>query len=159
MDATITTEEVSATLGHLPSLDPCPNAVNKRALWVHIERALQLLPCPQSVHHGWKGLAMSRAMYALLVTGGTTFRDPVDPGPAARYTHVDPTNVAPFTHTEQATVDAVFAREKHYFNSWQNINRVLYAALCMSVNKAFQVSNVPGVAGWPAGMEIRMMLD
>ena len=109
MDATITTEEVSAALGHLPSLDPPPNAVNIRALRVHIEQALQILPCPQSVHHGWKGLAMSRAIYTLLVTGGTAFRNPVDPG----LLRVDPTNVTPFTHTEQATVDAVFAREKH----------------------------------------------
>ena len=159
MDATISTEEVSAALGNLPSLDPRPNAVNIRALRVHIERALQLLPCPQSVHHGWKGLAMSRAMYALLVTGGTAFRDPIDPGPAAIYTRADPNNVTPFTRTEQATIDATFAREKHYFNSWVNINRVLYAALRTSVNEAFQVSNVPGVAGWPAGMDIRAMLD
>ena len=159
MDATISTEEVSAALGHLPSVDPRPNAVNICALRVHIERALQFLPCPQSVHHGWKGLAMSRAMYALLVTGGTAFCDPVDPGPAAIYMRADPTNVAPLTRTEQDTVDATFAREKHYFNSWVNINRVLYAALCTSVNKAFQVSNVPGVAGWPAGMQIRTILD
>ena len=159
MDATISTEEVSAALGHLPSVDPRPNAVNIRVLRVHIERALQLLPCPQSVHHGWKGLAMSRAMYALLVTGGTAFHDPVDPGSAAIYTRADPTNVAPLTRTEQATVDATFARKKHYFNSWVNINWVLYAALRMSVNEAFQVSNVPGVARWPAGMDICTMLD
>ena len=36
---------------------------------------------------------------------------------------------------------------------------MLYAALRTSVNEAFQVSNVPGVAGWPPGMEIRTMLD
>jgi hypothetical protein len=95
MDATISTEEVTAALGNLPSLDPRPNAVNIRALRVHIERALQLLPCPQSVHHGWKGLAMSRAMYALLVTGGSPFQTPTDPGPAAIYTRADPTDVTP----------------------------------------------------------------
>jgi hypothetical protein len=102
---------------------------------------------------------MSRTMYALLVTGGTAFHDPVDPGPAAIYTRADPTNIAPLTRTEQATVDATFARKKHYFNSWVNINWVLYAALRTSVNEAFQVSNVPGVAGWPAGMDISTMLD
>jgi hypothetical protein len=80
MDATISTDKVTAAIGALPSLDPCPNAVNIRALRVHIEQALQLLPCPQSVHHGWKGLAMSRTMYTLLVTGGTPFRAPTDPG-------------------------------------------------------------------------------
>ena len=159
MDATISTDEVTAAIGHLPSLDPRPNAVNIRALRVHIERALQLLPCPQSVHHGWKGLAMSRAMYALLVTGGAAFRAPTNPGPAAVYTRADPTDVSPLTRTEQATVDATFARQKHYFTSYTNINRVVYAALRTGVNEAFQVSNIAGVAGWPAGMDIREMLD
>ena len=120
MDTTIGSEEVDAALGNLPSLDPRPNAVNSiRALLVHIKRALQLLPCPQSVHHGWKGkgLAMSRAMYALLVTGGIAFRTPVDPGPAAVYTQADPNNVTPLTRTKQATIDAAFASENHYFRS------------------------------------------
>ncbi len=138
MDATISTDEVTAALGHLPYLDPRPNAVNIRALRVHIERALQLLPCPQSVHHGWKGLAMSRAMYALLVTGGIAFRDPIDPSPVAIYTRADPTNITPLTRTEQATIDATFAQEKHYYNSWTNINRVLYAALRTSISEALQ---------------------
>ena len=159
MDATISTEEVTAALGNLPSLDPRPNAVNIRALRVHIERALQLLPCPQSVHHGWKGLAMSRAMYTLLVTGGSAFRTPADPGPAAVYTRPDPDDVTPLTRTEQATIDATFAREKHYFQSYTNITRVVYAALRTSVNEAFQVSNIAGVTGWPASMAIREMLD
>jgi hypothetical protein len=102
---------------------------------------------------------MSHAMYALLVNGGTPFRAPNDPRPAAVYTRADPADVRPLTRTEQATVDATFARQKHYFTSYTNINRVVYAAVCTSVNKAFQVSNIAGVAGWPAGMEIREMLD
>jgi hypothetical protein len=150
---------VTAAIGNLPSLDPRPNVVNIRALRVHIERALQPLPCPQSVHHGWKGLAMSRAMYAHLVTGGTPFRTPNDPGPAAIYTWADPNDVRPLRRTEQATVDVTFARQKHYYTSYTNINRVVYAALRTGVNKAFQVSNIAGVARWPAGMDIREMLD
>ena len=73
MDTAITTDEVTTLLRTLPSTDPCPNAENIRALRLHIERALQLLPCPQSVHLGWKGLAMSQGMYALLITGGNAF--------------------------------------------------------------------------------------
>jgi hypothetical protein len=159
MDTTISTDEVTAAIGHLPSLDPRPNAVNIRALPVHIERAFQLLPCPQSVHNGWKGLAVSRAMYALLVTGGAAFCVPTDPVSAAIYTRADPNDVSPLTRTEQATVDATFVRQKHYYTSYTNINRVVYAALCTGVNEAFQVSNIPGVAGWPAGMDIREMLN
>ena len=138
MDATITTDKVTVAIGALPSLDPHPNAVNIRALRVHIERALQLLSCPQSIHHGWKGLAMSCAMYAPLVTGGTPFRAPTDPGPAAIYTGADPADLRPLTRTEQATIDAIFARHKHYFASYTNINHVVYAALHTSVNEAFQ---------------------
>ncbi len=97
MDTMISTDEVTTAIGHLPSLDPCPSAINIRALRAHIKQALQLLPCPQSIHHGWKGLAMSCAMYTLLVTGGAAFRAPTDPGPAAIYTRVDPTDVSPLT--------------------------------------------------------------
>ena len=148
MDTTITTEEVTTANGTLPSLDPRPNA-NICVLCVHIECALQLLPCPQSVHH----------VYALLVTGGVAFRDPNDPRAAAVYMQANPADLTPLSCTEQATIEAAFARQKHYFTSYTNINLVVYAALCTSISKAFQVSNIPGVAGWPDGMGIHTMLD
>ena len=161
MDTTISTDKVTTLLGTLPFTDPCPNAKNICALRLHIERALQILPCPQSVHLGWKGLAMSQGMYTLLVTGGNAFCLPLDPGTAAVYAHTDPANLTPLNRTKQATVNTTFAREKHYYHyqSLVNINRAVFWALSVSVKEVFQVSNIPGIVGWHAGMEIRAILD
>ena len=158
MDTIITMEEVATLLGSpLPTTNPRPNFENIRTLRRHIERALMTLPCPQSIHLGWKGLVMSQEMYALLTP--TPFRRPNDPGPTPVYVRVDPTDVTPLTRTEQATIDTVFARERNYYQSLINIERACYIALDASVNDAFKVSNIPTIVGWHTGMETRVILD
>ena len=152
MDMTITTDKVTTLLGTLPSTDPRPNAENIYALHLHIECALQLLPCPQSVHLGRKGLTMSQGMYTLLVTGGNTFRLSV-------YARANPADATPLSLPKQATVNATFALEEHYYQSLVNINHAVFLSLCASVNEAFQVSNIPGIVRWHADMEIRAILD
>ncbi len=73
MDVTITMDKVASLLSPtLPSTNPQPNFKNIQTLCRHIKRVLQTLPCPQSIHLRWKGLVMSRGMYALLTT--TPFR-------------------------------------------------------------------------------------
>jgi hypothetical protein len=63
MDATITYDEVAALVGvNIPTLEPCPNFERMCTLRRHLERALQRLPCPQSVQHGWKGMVMAREL-------------------------------------------------------------------------------------------------
>jgi hypothetical protein len=60
MDATIPYNEVAATVGvNIPTLEPRPNFKRSRTLRRHFERALQCLPYPQSVQHGWKGMVMA----------------------------------------------------------------------------------------------------
>jgi hypothetical protein len=67
MDATISYDEVAVLVGvNIPTLEPCPNFKCIRTLRQHFERALQCLPCPQSIQHGWKGMVMPRKVYALL---------------------------------------------------------------------------------------------
>jgi hypothetical protein len=123
MDVTITYVEVTALLGPaLPSLAPRPTFKSIRVLRQHLERALQCLPCPQSSHLGWTGLVMTRGMYALLLPTNA-FRLPNNPGPAVDYTRADPNNHMPLTRMEPALVNAAFARQKHYFQSLQNIER------------------------------------
>ncbi len=39
-------------------MEPHPNFTNIRALHKHVIKALSQLFCPQSVIHGWLGLAM-----------------------------------------------------------------------------------------------------
>jgi hypothetical protein len=158
MDTTITMEEVATLLGStLPSTNPRPNFENIHALRRYIERTLMTLPCPQSIHLGWKGLVISREMYALLTT--TPFCRPNNPGPMAIYIRNDPTDLTPLTHTEQAIIDTVFARECNYYQSLVNIERACYIALDASIDDAFKVSNIPTIVGWHAGMETRTILD
>ncbi len=66
----------------LPSLESTfPNFKQIWMLRQHFERALQRLPCPQSIQHGWKGMVMARELYALLTT--SPFCLPTNPGAAA----------------------------------------------------------------------------
>jgi len=152
MDVTNTMDEVASLLGPtLPSTNPRPNFKNIRTLRRHIEWALQTLPCPQSIHLGWKGLIMSRGMYALLTP--TPFRRPNTPGPALVYTRNDPADTTPLTRTEQASIDTAFACERHYYQSLINIERACFIALNANIDDAFKVSDIPTIVGWHAGME------
>ena len=141
MDATITYDEVYALIGaNVPSLEPRPNFDRIWKLRRHFNNALQRLPCPQSVQHGWKGMVMAQNMYALLTT--TPYRIPTTPGDTPTYIRAilagEPTDNTPLTRTEQATINSTFARRKHYFLSMQNIERACFTALDSSVNDAFK---------------------
>jgi hypothetical protein len=82
MDATITYDEVATLVGNsILTLEPCPNFECICTLGRHFERALQRLPCPQSIQHGWKGMVMACELYTLLTT--QPFRLPTNPGATA----------------------------------------------------------------------------
>ena len=84
MDATITYDEVAALVGvNIPTLEPHPNFERICMLRRHLEHALQCLPCPQIVQHGWKGMVMARELYSLLTN--VPFHLPTNPGAAAIY--------------------------------------------------------------------------
>ena len=162
MDATISYDEVAALVGiNIPTLEPRPNFECIRTLHRHFERALQRLPCPQSIQHGWKGMVMACKLYALLTI--QPFHLPTNPGVTATYicsqTPGQPINNAPLTRTEQASIDSLFNRRKAHFLLMQNIERACFTALDASVNDAFKVSNDPAVQGWHAGMRVIDILD
>jgi hypothetical protein len=162
MGATITYDEVAALVRiNIPTLEPCPNFERIRMLHRHFERALQCLPCPQSVQHGWKGMVMARKLYALFTT--IPFRLPTNPGAAAVYVQSQvpgqPVNNAPLTRTEQSSINSLFNRLKHYFLSMQNIERACFRALKVSINNAFKVLNNPNIRGWHAGVRVLKILD
>ncbi len=103
MDATITYDEVAALVGvNIPTLEPRPNFERIRMLRRHLEPALQRLPCPQSVQHGWKGMVMARELYSLLTN--IPFRLPTNPGAAAVYVRAvvtgQPVDNTPLSRTE-----------------------------------------------------------
>jgi hypothetical protein len=162
MDVTITYDEVAALVGvNIPTLEP---RLNFERIWMlrqHFERALQHLPCPQSIQHGWKGMVMARKLYALLTT--QPFGLPTNPGAKAIYVRNQlpgqPVNKAPLTRTEQASIDSLFSRRKAFFLSMQNIKRACFMTLDSLVNNAFKVSNNPTVQGWHEGMRVIDILD
>jgi hypothetical protein len=148
MDATITYDEVTAFVGvNIPTLEPRPKIEQIWTLRWHFECALQCLPCPQSVQHGWNGMVMAHKLYALLTT--QPFRLPTNLGATAIYVcnqlPGQPVNNAPLTRMEQASIDSLFNQRKAYFLSMQNIKQACFTALNSLVNDAFKVSNDPTV--------------
>ncbi len=91
---------------------------------------------------------IARELYALLTP--SVFRLLNNPNNA---------NNTPLSHTEQATIDTCLAREKHYFMSMWNIERVCFTSFNASINNAFKVSNNPAIQGWHAGMQVINILD
>jgi hypothetical protein len=61
--------------------------------------------------------------------------------------------------TEQASMDAAFVCQRHYFLSLQNIEHACFNALDLSVNNAFKVLNDPTIQGWHMGMSTHEILD
>ncbi len=96
-------------------------------------------------------------MHPLLTVNA--FHLPNNPGPAVDYTRADPNGLMPLTCTEQASVDAAFVRQCHYFLLLQNIKRACFNALDLSINDAFKVSNDHAILGWHMGMSTREILD
>ncbi len=148
MNATISYDEVAALAGvNIPTLEPRLNFERICTLCRHFERALQRLPCPQSIQRGWKGMVMACKLYTLLTI--QPFCLPTDPGATATYirsqTPGQPVNNAPLMRTEQASIDSLFNCRKAYFLSMPNIKRACFTALDVSVNDAFKVSNNPAV--------------
>ena len=142
MDATITYDEVSALVEvNISMLEPHPNFERICMLRRHLERALQCLPCPISIQHGWKGTVMARELYSLLTN--IPFCLPTIPGAAGIYVRAvvmgQPVDNAPLSRTEQALIDTLFNCRKHYFLLMQNIERACFTALDGSINDAFKV--------------------
>jgi hypothetical protein len=106
-------------------------------------------------------MVMARELYSLLTN--IPFRLPTNPGAAAVYVRAvvtgQPVDNTPLSRTEQALIDTLFNRRKHYFLSMQNIERACFTALDASINDAFKVSNDPNVRGWHAGMRVIDILD
>jgi hypothetical protein len=150
MDATITYNDLAALAGvNIPSSKPRPNFERIRVLRRHLKRALQQLSCPQSTQLGWKGLVMSRAMYALHTS--QPFCIPTNLGAAAGYTNSvvagQPRDLTPLMQSKQMSIDMKFNCRMHYFLLMQNIKQACFNMLDSSINYAFKVWNKPAMQG------------
>jgi hypothetical protein len=147
MDGTITYDEVAALIGpNIPSLELRLTFESIRVLHCQFECSLQHLPCPQSTHIWWQGLVLSRTMYALCTV--IEFCTPNNPGPAADYTHANPTDLTPLTWMEQSSIDTMFAQEKHYFHSMKNIKRACFpCSMQVSMMPSRYLTTQPSLGG------------
>jgi hypothetical protein len=149
MDAVITFEEVTKFLKNPPSLAPRPDFNWLRTLRQHIVRALKQLTCPQSLIHGWSGLAITPGVYALLEP--QAFVEPLNPGATA----VCPPFLPP---SAIKMIDTIFVWDKNYFLLLLNINRACFEMLDDTISNQFKVSNTPNLTGWNLTMTIRAIL-
>ncbi len=84
MDTIVPFNDVVDCLRNPPSVHPRPDFAKLHALHLHLTKALKFFECPQSALHGWLGLTMAPAVYALLEP--VPFFMPTDPGAAPVYT-------------------------------------------------------------------------
>jgi hypothetical protein len=155
MDATITYHEVAAVIGtNIPLLEPHPSFEHIQNLRRHSKCALQCIPCPQSIQHGWRGVVMAHALYTLLTVN--MFRLPTNSGDAAIYIRPillgKTINTSLLTRTEQASIFTCFNCQKHYYLLMQNIEPVCLTSLNSSINNTFKISSITNSCDWHAGM-------
>jgi hypothetical protein len=120
MDAIITFEEVMEFLKKNPSFALHPDFNRLRALRQHIVTALKQLTCPQSLIHGWSGLAIDPGVYTLLEP--RAFAEPPNPGATAIYPQFLPPAMVKM-------IDTTFTRDKNYYLSLLNINQACFKCL------------------------------
>ena len=152
MNRIISFEEIHGALKNPPSLNPRPDFLKIRALREFIYNVLKHVSCPQSLIHGWAGLAMDPQMCALIETNA--FVMPPDPGDLPNYGGVQfPSTVA------LKTADRIFEMGTNYYTSYLNINRALFRMLDDSIDNNFKVSNDPNLKGWNPTMSVQMILS
>jgi hypothetical protein len=140
MNQLTTFDEAAGFLKNPPSVMPRPDFTKIRAIQTHITKALKQLDCPQSLIHGWSGLAMDPTMYALIEL--SPFIAPPDLGDAPIY----PNFAAPQV---LKTIDKLWENAKNYY---------LFRMLNENIPDQFKVSNDPTLIGWNPTMSIQLIL-
>jgi hypothetical protein len=124
---TITYDSAKETIGTLPSLAPRPNAVNIRALTLHLEQKLETIPSTQSPENGYVGLVMPDEVYAL--RSPNAWMNWPDPGPHP---------AAAATNVEARNLQTLYDSNKAVFDSDQNVRRAVNDALNLAIPKEFR---------------------
>jgi hypothetical protein len=123
MNTVISYDTVMGVLVNPPSLDPCPNFFNLRALQSHFAKALKRIPCTQTPINGWSGAVLSPNMYALI--DPTPFHLNITPKTDVAdfppHFLADGVTPHPYSCKEILTISTEFALEKNYVNTGINI--------------------------------------
>eukprot|EP00804_Cyclotella_cryptica_P009738 CCRYP_011263-RA/>CCRYP_011263-RA protein AED:0.36 eAED:0.36 QI:0/-1/0/1/-1/1/1/0/256 len=145
----VTYEEAKETIGILLSLAPRPNASNLCALSQHLEQRLQTIPCHQAPEHGFLGMVMPPAIYAL--RSDTPWEEWPDPGPHP---------VMAETTAEQNNLRVLYDANKAVFDLQRNVCRAVTEALNTAVPNAFRkpVGNQIGTKVYMVGDDQQTIL-
>jgi hypothetical protein len=142
----ITFERAKEHVGVIPTMHPRPTFDNINHAVIHLVRKLQQLPAPhQSKRNGYAGKLLSAAQYALL--DAKAWIDWPYPGPH----HTFPKG-ADRTTMEQAKT--VWNANNDVYNSEQNVDRAVIAALDMAVPDDFKSGGV-AANGWSGNINAR----
>jgi hypothetical protein len=145
----ITFERAKEHVGVIPTMHPRPTFDNINQAVIHLGRKLQQLPAPhQSTRNGYAGKILSVPQYALLDT--QAWIDWPYPGPH----HTFP-NGADRATMEQAKT--VWTANIDVYNSEQNVDRAVIAALDMSVPDDFKSGGV-AANGWSGNVNAREII-
>jgi hypothetical protein len=145
MNATISYITIVGLLANLPSLDPCPNFFNLRALHTHFARALKKVPCPQSGVNGWAGAVIAPAMYALINNSVFHWNFSTTPVPEfpAWYTITNDGSqgaLIPYTRKEILTITAKHTHAKHYHDAGTNVCCACFDILNAHISDAYKTA-------------------
>jgi hypothetical protein len=150
MDNIVSFDKVAGFLCNPPTVAPRPDFSKLCTLPQHIVKALKQIKFPQSFIHGWLGLTMAPAVYALLEP--QPFIEPAGPSPGPVYALFPPPNTVKMANT-------AFERNKNYFLSYKNINQACFCMLNELVPNQFKVSNTLALIWWNASMSIQDILN
>jgi hypothetical protein len=145
----LTFERVREHIGAIPTMHPRPTFDNINNAVIHLVRKLQQLPAPhQSTRNGYAGKILSPAEYALLDT--QAWRDWPYPGPH----HTFPPNSTREIMEQEKTV---WAANTEVYNSEQNVDRAIIAALDIAVPDDFKYGGA-ATNGWSGDMTSRAII-
>jgi hypothetical protein len=147
MDELIPYNEIMDRLKNPPSLDSRPTFFRLRIFRQHIIDAVKQLPHPAYPQHGWTGMILQPAMFALVSL--VPFVPQMNPGLIAIY----PLAYVPTARVK--AIDAQFKLDKNIYKTYINIQRDVYKILTDNLRLEYQSSNTPRLMGWNQSMSIQ----
>ena len=145
MDDIIPYDDIAEMLKSPPTLAPRPNFFCLRAFRRHIVDVMKQIPHPGYPQHGWAGMVLQPAIFALI--NATMFAPPPNPGLIAIYPQFE-------LQPAIRMADSQFKIDKNMYKTYNNVHRAVYKLLTDNVLPQYQASTTPGLTGWDATMSI-----
>ncbi len=145
MDDIIAYDDIMEMLKSPPTLAPRPNFFRLRVFRRHIVDVMKQIPHPDYPQHGWAGMVLQPAIFALI--SSIPFVPPLNPGLIATYPQFA-------LQPAMRMIDSQFKIDKNMYKTYKNVHRAVYKLLVDNVLPQYQASATPGLTGWDASMTI-----